>query len=536
MVAGLACAADPPPSPPPAPPPDDEVVPTGTVTVDIDATADRVAVSPWIYGMNTLRDPALDRQGLVRMGGNRFTAWNWENNASNAGNDLNFQSDGYLGGGDVPGGAVAQTLGTALPAGLAAVVTVPMVDDVAADKAGGSVFASGEDYLAKRFKANRATNPAGPQVNPNRSDGFVYQDDFVAWAKATTAAKAGSGVLGFSLDNEPDLWSSTHREVHPTPVTYAELLDRTLRFSRMIKAAWPTAPVFGFASYGWNGFMTLQNAPDRAGRAFLPFFLDGVRAAEDADGIRLVDFLDLHWYPEARGPNAAGVDTRIVAFSAAANDDSPGVVAARLGAPRSLWDPSYVEKSWISTSLNGEPIALIPRLEAILDAHAPGMKLAFMEWNYGGGGHISGALATADVLGIFGRTGVGAAAFWPIGGESYSFAAFRAYRNYDGAGSAFGDTQVRAVSSRATDVSAYASVDASDPGRLVLVLVNKADEDLAASIRIVGAGPWALARSYRVSSLGPRVRTSVVVTAGPDGSFSYPLPRRSLSVLAWAEH
>lgn len=534
MVAGLACAADPPPSGPPPPPPDDDVVPTGAVSIDIDATADRVAVSPWIYGVNTLLDPARDRQGLVRMGGNRFTAWNWENNASNAGNDLNFQSDAYLGGGDVPGGAVAGILGDALPAGLAAVVTVPMVGYVAADKASGSVFASGDDYLAKRFKVNQATNPAGPQTAPNRSDGFVYQDDFVAWAKAKAAASNGPGVLGFSLDNEPDLWSSTHREVHPLPVTYAELLAETVRFSRMIKGLWPTAPVFGFASYGWNGFMTLQNAPDAAGREFLPFFLDGIRAAEDADGARLVDFLDLHWYPEARGPNAAGVDTRIVAFSANANDNSPGVVAARLAAPRSLWDPTYVEKSWITTSLRGEAIALIPRLQAILAAHAPGMRLAFMEWNYGGGSHISGALATADVLGVFGRTGVGAAALWPIGSESYSLAAFRAYRNYDGAGSAFGDTQVRAVSSRATEVSAYASVDADVPGRLVLVLVNKADEDLMAGIRIVGGGPWATARSYRVSSLAPRVRTSAVLSVDADGAFSYPLPRRSLSVLAWA--
>ena len=32
----------------------------------------------------------------------------------------------------------------------------------------------------------------------------------------------------YMLDNEPTLWNSTHRDVHPDPVGYEELLDRTL--------------------------------------------------------------------------------------------------------------------------------------------------------------------------------------------------------------------------------------------------------------------------------------------------------------------
>ena len=33
----------------------------------------------------------------------------------------------------------------------------------------------------------------------------------------------------YILDNEPNLWSTTHRDVHPDPLTYEELLDRTIR-------------------------------------------------------------------------------------------------------------------------------------------------------------------------------------------------------------------------------------------------------------------------------------------------------------------
>ena len=46
---------------------------------------------------------------------------------------------------------------------------------------------------------------------------------------------------------------------------------------------------------------------------------------------RLVHVLDVHWYPEARGTK------RITD-----KDTSPKTVAARLQAPRSLWDPTYI--------------------------------------------------------------------------------------------------------------------------------------------------------------------------------------------------
>jgi hypothetical protein len=48
---------------------------------------------------------------MGRIGGNRWTAYNWETNASNAGSDYLYQNDTYLGGGSAPGGAVAGPVG-----------------------------------------------------------------------------------------------------------------------------------------------------------------------------------------------------------------------------------------------------------------------------------------------------------------------------------------------------------------------------------------------------------------------------------------
>ena len=44
-------------------------------------------ISPLIYGVNSMSDLSTNRPTMLRPGGNRWTAYNWENNASNAGSD-----------------------------------------------------------------------------------------------------------------------------------------------------------------------------------------------------------------------------------------------------------------------------------------------------------------------------------------------------------------------------------------------------------------------------------------------------------------
>ena len=72
---------------------------------------------------------------LDRAGGNRFTAYNWENNFSNAGSDYQFQSDEFLSQSRTPGEAVRTRVAAARARGAAAIVTVPMIGYVAADGA-----------------------------------------------------------------------------------------------------------------------------------------------------------------------------------------------------------------------------------------------------------------------------------------------------------------------------------------------------------------------------------------------------------------
>ena len=119
---------------------------------------------------------------------------------------------------------------------------------------------------------------------------------------------------------------------------------------------------------------------------------------------------------------------------------------------------------------------MLTRLKRDIEKHYPGTKIAVTEYNFGGGDHISGAIAQADVLGIFGREGVFAACWWDENkGDRFINAAFDLFLNYDGNNSRFGDTSIHARTDDVEATSVYASVDSRDRSRMTVVLINKTD-------------------------------------------------------------
>ncbi len=83
------------------------VAATANVTITVNPAVTH-PISPYIYGINfhsgvTGVPPLLT---FDRDGGNRWTAYNWENNASNAGSDYLYESDNYLSSSNVPAEAV----------------------------------------------------------------------------------------------------------------------------------------------------------------------------------------------------------------------------------------------------------------------------------------------------------------------------------------------------------------------------------------------------------------------------------------------
>jgi hypothetical protein len=175
-----------------------------------------------------------------------------------------------------------------------------------------------------------------------------------------------------------------------------------------------------------------------------------------------------------------------------------------------------VDESWIN-----EPVRLIPRMRGWVDQYYPGTKLAITEYNFGGFEHINGALAQADVLGIFGREGLDFATLWtsPDFTQPVAFA-YRMYRNYDGAGGAFGETRVRAQSDDQAQLATYAALRAD--GALTIMVINKTANALNAPLQIANfAG--GTAQVYRYTNADwTRIVRDTDTTLGSNTMVAFP--------------
>jgi hypothetical protein len=246
---------------------------------------------------------------------------------------------------------------------------------------------------------------------------------------------------------------------------------------------------------------------------FVPWYLQQMQAYETAHGLRLLDYLDLHIYPQGSGVFAEAAGTS-------------AVQALRLRSTQALWNPAYVDESWID-----EPVMLIPRMQAWIDEEYPGTKTAITEYNWGALGHLNGAIAQADILGIFGREGLDLATLWdaPTFSEPGAFA-FRLYRNYNGADGRFGDVSVQAASSDEQALAIYASRRTAD-GALTVIVINKSlTAALTSSVSLSGYAPASSAQVYRYSGANLNAIVPQPNQAVSAGGFSATFPAQSATL------
>jgi hypothetical protein len=151
-----------------------------------------------------------------------------------------------------------------------------------------------------------------------------------------------------------------------------------------------------------------------------------------------------------------------------------------------------------------------------VNTHYSGTKLAISEYNWGALDHINGALAQADVLGIFGREGLDMAQLWdPPAAHLPGAYAFRVYRNYNGVGGKFGDTSVSATSGDQDKLAIYAAQRNSD-GAVTIVVINKLKTAQTGNVALAGFTPNGAAKVYRYSeaNLNQIVRLADVSASG----------------------
>lgn len=539
---------------------------TPDVTITIDPTKTK-PISPWIYGTNFYSGNSAPQPHFTfdRDGGNRWTAYNWINNASNAGSDYYFENDNYLCNGScnasIPAEAVRLFIAGDQASGLASLVTLQMQGYVSVDTTTVQVpmpFPNLTYFRPVVDKKNTASSaPFTVTPPPATTDNSVYMDEF-AWAldqqflSASIFGSSPTRPTFISLDNEPDLWYSTHEEIQGSTMvngqkannlSTADFITKTVKLSTALKDLIknPQSPtghfsnviIFGPVNYGFNGIYSWQGDPTLSPTPsgadwFADNYLAGIKSASTTYGAPLVDVYDFHWYSEATDGT-----TRVINMTGSTLTDPQ--IQAIVQSPRSLWDPTFTENSWITNAVLHAPIQILTRLQTKIAAENPGMKISITEYENGGFNHIAGTIAQADNLGIFGTEGVFAANLWPPSGTySYTLAGFRAFRGFDGANADFGDTSLQSTSSDVASVAVYASLDSSAPGRIVFVAINRSNVPKLAAIN--GQALSGTAHLYQMTAASaqgqnPVQPVSIGTMAVSGSSLAITLPAYSVTTI-----
>ncbi|MDY4414825.1 MAG: glycoside hydrolase family 44 protein [Ruminococcus sp.] len=435
--------------------------------VSINLNGEKKAISPYIYGVNEYGTGSNLKNVTVsntRQGGNRYTGYNWETNWSNAGEDWQHSSDTNIG--DISDGAgyavrkLSETCGKYnIPYKMA---TLQMAGYVSADKNG--TVTEEESAPSERWNKVEFRKNGELSLTPDLTDNTVYMDEYINYIVKTLGdASTATGIQAYSLDNEPVLWNDTHPRIHGEEVTNEELVSKSIELAKVVKEIDPKAEVFGPAFWGMLPCIQISESDSDWKSVkndynwYLDYYLKQMADAEKESGKRLLDVIDVHYYAQD-----------------CATDE------ARLQAARSLYDPDYVENSWLQPYM-GQYFPFIPNIQESIDKYYPGTKIGISEYNLANiadekntGKSVVSAIAETEALGCFADNNVYFATYWGTLPECpYVESAINLYTNYDGEGSSFGDTLVTAGTEDISKATAFASINGNDDSNVTMVLSNK---------------------------------------------------------------
>ncbi|MGB8355995.1 MAG: glycoside hydrolase family 44 protein [Chthoniobacteraceae bacterium] len=487
---------------------------TPVVTAQVDIKATGTKISPYIYGAAMGDQKAAQEMGLtiLRAGGNEVSPLNWKEGFTSHGSDWFYTNTGE----ETPPEKnwLLTFHGKNKAAGIETYLSMPAMGRVAKDSSSsafdinkypdqdswvgqqqptdphpnagsGRAFVKGpdgKDVLDKNGKSvvkeiEPDPNDTSIEMTPEDQTGMLkFMIETLGYGTADNG-----GVKFIAIDNEPDLWAATHRDMHPKGASYDEYLDRTKTYAALLKKIDPTVKIAGPVFSGWTGYFfsgldlqeinagrgTWANPPDYAAHGNVPvlkWWLQQMYEYEKKIGQRLVDILDVHFYPQ-NGLYMGG------------RKNDPATMEKRVQETRVLWDPTWKDPSWMAGDENGKKLdghlQIIRMMKKLIADYDPGLDLCFGEYCFSGEGDVSGGVTQSEVLGIFAREGVAQAYYWffPLVNSSAYFA-FKMFRNPDGRHTAFGDTYLPSTVSAPDDISVHAARD-SATGRLTFVLVNK---------------------------------------------------------------
>ena len=511
-----------------------------SVAVTINTLANRHLISPYIYGINSLTESDVTAlsPALVRFGGNEASDYNWILHTYNTGSDYWFESYSL---GNVDS---VQFTSFTKASGGQELTTMPMLGWVA--KSSGYSFSvqkygqqcqtqPGNSDVGNGIKPDCSTlvvnNPADayyPLVDTPSNcpagtvDGTTCVDR-QTWAQALSVA-FGNGVCNvpytpiaschfYDMDNEPEIWDGSHRDIHPIHPGYTELSNLFETEGAALKSWDPNAVRFGPVTCCYS-YLWMAGGSDgkgaHAGVDFAPWWLNQINWLDQINGARTLDVFDIHAY---FGDN---IDTT--------GYTNPQLRTETNKYVRTYWDPTYYnagdDADWITTTQPNRAVTfIIPRMKALVNAIYPGTPLSFTEWeSFFNEWEFATALSDADAYGVMGREGLSFSTRW--GGPSSTdtntnqphpnYQSFKLWTNYDGAKHGFGTLSVSDQSVTSSDLFvSYAALDATGTTMTIMVLNKDPGNTANVTFNLAGFN----ASTYTAYTVGSTNPSSIVASS-----------------------
>ncbi len=444
-----------------------------TIHVSVDVAQDRAVVSPFIYGKNDgagsptsplsesdwqrFRDAGVK---MLRMhGGNNGTKYNWQRKLTS---HPDWYNNVYQNDWDFAQAELQQHL-----PGVQSMWCFQLLGKVADNQEHNfndwgynrSQWWSG---VGQNLAGGGVVNPAGGGKALKDGDTSLYLTDSSAamstaildhWIKRTELGLDRSQFRYWNMDNEPDVWEGTHDDVMPKQISAEEFMQRYFEYAKQARARFPEIKLVGPVTaneWQWYNWPKAINADGRS-YPWLEYFIKRIGEEQARTGIRLLDVLDIHYYPAASDPASVVQLHRTFFDSTYANPDANGVRTVNGG-----WDTSITQEY------------IFGRCQRWLDQYlgaGHGVTFGLTETGLPVTNAPLASVWYASTLGEFMKHGV--EVFTPWSWQPGMWEVLHLYSRYNRS------TSVRAVSDDENAVSAYATVNDST-GDVTIVLVNRA--------------------------------------------------------------
>jgi hypothetical protein len=336
-----------------------------TVTINVDVNKGKKPISPYIYGRNN---------GLSDAPGSPTTAATWkqfrdagvhyarENGGNNASKynwrkKLSSHPDWYNNIYNHDWDYQAKTLTDSLP-GTQGMWAFQLLGHSASNlnnnfndwAYNGSAWWAG---TCQNLAGGGVANGAGGCAATTNGNINLYTEN---WTSDSTVGMLdhwfGTGGLGlnknviqyWSMDNEPDIWNGTHDDVMPTQPTAEAFMQLYFTVAKKARAKYPAIKLCGpvpaseWQWYSWNN--NKITAANGLSYTWLEFFIKRVSEEETASGIRLLDVLDIHSYPQVSQDSDIVQSHRIYFDTIYSSPDANGVKTTAA----SGWDNSITNE------------------------------------------------------------------------------------------------------------------------------------------------------------------------------------------------